>query len=57
MPRAFLTGITGQVGKHLAEFFHGQGYEVFGMVKAQSNPDAASVVGDMPCVALVRGDA
>ena len=25
MPRAFITGITGQDGRHLAEFLHGKG--------------------------------
>ena len=38
MPRAFITGITGQDGQHLAEFLHGKGYDVFGMVKGQNNP-------------------
>ena len=38
MPHAFITGITGQDGQHLAEFLHGKGYEVFGMVKGQNNP-------------------
>ena len=41
MPRAFITGITGQDGHHLAEFLHGKGYDVFGMVKGQNNPKAA----------------
>ena len=36
MPRAFITGITGQDGQHLAEFLRGKGYDVFGMVKGQS---------------------
>ena len=40
MPRAFITGITGQDGQHLAEFLHGKGYEVYGMVKGQNNPKA-----------------
>src|SRR3954470_3579274 len=56
MPRAFITGITGQDGQHLAEFLHGKGYDVFGMVKGQSNPKAASVVEQMPFVELVPGD-
>ena len=38
MPTAFVTGITGQDGQHLAEFLHRQGYHVFGMVKGQNNP-------------------
>jgi GDPmannose 4,6-dehydratase len=40
MPRAFITGITGQDGQHLAEFLHGKGYEVYGMVKGQNNPSS-----------------
>ena len=56
MPRAFITGITGQDGQHLAEFLHGQGYDVFGMVKGQNNPKAAAVVEEMPFVELVPGD-
>ena len=54
--RAFITGITGQDGQHLAEFLHGQGYDVFGMVKGQNNPKAAAVVEEMPFVELVPGD-
>ena len=41
VPRAFITGITGQDGQHLAEFLHDKGYDVFGMVKGQSNPRIA----------------
>ena len=56
MPRAFITGITGQDGQHLAEFLHDQGYDVFGMVKGQNNPKAVQVVEEMPFVELVPGD-
>ena len=56
MPRAFITGITGQDGQHLAEFLHGRGYDVFGMVKGQNNPRATKVQEDMPFVELVSGD-
>ncbi|CAN5646957.1 GDP-mannose 4,6-dehydratase [soil metagenome] len=56
MPRAFITGITGQDGRHLAEFLHTQGYDVFGMVKGQNNPKATSVIEEMPFVELVPGD-
>jgi GDPmannose 4,6-dehydratase len=34
--RAFITGITGQDGSHLAEFLLEQGYEVHGMVRRSS---------------------
>ncbi len=54
--RAFITGITGQDGQHLAEFLHEQGYDVYGMVKGQNNPKAAAVVEEMPFVELVAGD-
>ncbi len=56
MPRAFITGITGQDGRHLAEFLHGQGYDVYGMVKGQNNPRAEAVLAEMPYVELVNGD-
>src|SRR4051812_39936572 len=56
MPRAFITGITGQDGQHRAEFLHGQGYDVYGMVKGQNNPKATQLVEEMPFVELVPGD-
>ena len=56
MPRAFITGITGQDGQHLAEFLHGRGYDVFGMVKGQSNPRIAAVLEEMPYIETVPGD-
>jgi GDPmannose 4,6-dehydratase len=34
--RAFITGVTGQDGSHLAEFLLEQGYEVHGMVRRSS---------------------
>ncbi len=54
MPRAFITGITGQDGQHLAEFLHGKGYDVFGMVKGQNNPKATAVL-DRYSVATTAG--
>jgi GDPmannose 4,6-dehydratase len=56
MPRAFITGITGQDGQHLAEFLHGKGYEVFGMVKGQNNPRAELLRDHLPYVEAVPGD-
>ncbi len=56
MPRAFITGITGQDGQHLAEFLHGKGYEVFGMVKGQNNPKFDQVRDEFPFVEPVPGD-
>ena len=56
MPRAFITGITGQDGQHLAEFLHGRGYDVYGLVKGQSNPRIAAVLEEMPFIEAVPGD-
>ena len=56
MPRAFITGITGQDGQHLAQFLHSRGYDVYGLVKGQSNPRIAAVVEEMPYIETVPGD-
>ena len=56
MPRAFITGITGQDGQHLAEFLHSKGYQVFGMLKGQNNPRALQSRDEFPYVELVPGD-
>ena len=56
MPRAFITGITGQDGRHLAEFLHSKGYEVFGMVTGQNNPKVAPLVEELPFIEVVPGD-
>ena len=56
MPRAFITGITGQDGFHLAEFLHAKGYDVYGMVKGQNNPRAARLQEELPFLELVPGD-
>ncbi len=56
MPRAFITGVTGQDGQHLAQFLHGKGYEVFGMVKGQNNPRMTQLRDEFPFVDAVPGD-
>jgi len=56
MPRALITGITGQDGQHLAEFLHTKGYEVFGVVKGQANPKVELIQREFPFVELVSGD-
>lgn len=56
MPRAFITGITGQDGQHLAEFLYSKGYQVFGMIKGQNNPRAIQIRDEFPYVELVPGD-
>ncbi|MEY2626283.1 MAG: GDP-mannose 4,6-dehydratase [Actinomycetota bacterium] len=56
MARALITGITGQDGQHLAEFLHGKGYEVFGVVKGQNNPRGQQIREEFPFVQVLSGD-
>ncbi len=56
MPRALITGITGQDGLYLAEFLAAKGYEVFGMVRGQSNPKIPVVEELIPSIQLLEGD-
>ncbi|MGE0879771.1 MAG: GDP-mannose 4,6-dehydratase [Acidimicrobiia bacterium] len=56
MPRALITGITGQDGQFLAELLHENGYDVFGLVKGQNNPKAELISEEFPYVELVQGD-
>ena len=56
MPRALITGITGQDGQFLAELLHEKGYQVFGLIKGQNNPKGALVQAELPYVELVPGD-
>ena len=56
MPRALITGITGQDGLYLAEFLAAKGYKVFGMVRGQSNPKIPVVEEVIPSIQLLEGD-
>ena len=56
MPRALITGITGQDGLYLAELLLSKGYEVFGLIRGQNNPKKAVVNAEVPGVTLVDGD-
>ncbi len=56
MTRALITGITGQDGRFLAEFLHGRGYNVFGMVHGQQNPNLPTVMDELRYVNFVEGD-
>jgi GDPmannose 4,6-dehydratase len=56
VPRALITGITGQDGLYLAEFLAAKGYEVFGMVRGQSNPKIPIVEELIPSIQLLEGD-
>jgi len=56
MPRALITGITGQDGLYLSELLLSKGYEVFGLVRGQSNPKLDLVRQTVPEVKLITGD-
>jgi GDPmannose 4,6-dehydratase len=56
MPRALITGITGQDGRYLAELLIGKGYQVAGLVRGQNNPKIRAVQDEVPEVELLNGD-
>ncbi len=56
MPRALITGITGQDGLYLSELLLSKGYEVFGLVRGQNNPKLELVQRTVPQVQLLTGD-
>src|SRR4051794_2298017 len=56
MPRALITGITGQDGLYLSELLLSKGYEVFGLIRGQNNPKETLVRETVPDVKLVSGD-
>lgn len=56
MPRALITGITGQDGPYLAQLLLSKGYEVFGLIRGQNNPRWKLVEELVPEVKLVTGD-
>jgi GDPmannose 4,6-dehydratase len=56
MPRALITGVTGQDGLYLGELLAAKGYEVYGLVRGQSNPKIATVEEIIPSIELLEGD-
>ena len=56
MPRALITGITGQDGLYLAELLTAKGYEVFGLIRGQNNPKFGLVEQMFPELTLLTGD-
>jgi GDPmannose 4,6-dehydratase len=56
MPRALITGITGQDGLYLAELLLAKGYDVHGLVRGQNNPRGWLVEQHLPEVRLHYGD-
>lgn len=56
MPKALITGITGQDGSYLAEFLLKQGYDVVGMVRRSSTINFHRIAQIQDQVSLVPGD-
>lgn len=56
MPKALITGITGQDGSYLAEFLLEQGYDVIGMVRRSSTINFHRIAHFQDQVTLAPGD-
>ncbi|MBP8000511.1 MAG: GDP-mannose 4,6-dehydratase [Chloroflexi bacterium] len=56
MPKAFITGITGQDGSYLAELLLSQGYEVIGMVRRTSTINFHRIEHIQDKIILASGD-
>jgi GDPmannose 4,6-dehydratase len=53
---ALITGITGQDGGHLAPLLHEKGYEVYGIIRGQSNLKKEQLLDEFPYVNLIEAD-
>jgi GDPmannose 4,6-dehydratase len=56
MPRALITGVTGQDGSYLAEFLLDQGYEVVGMVRRTSHHSYERIAHLLSRIDIVAAD-
>ena len=56
MPKALVTGITGQDGSYLAEFLLSRGYEVAGMLRRSSTLNFERILHFKDDIDLVQGD-
>jgi GDPmannose 4,6-dehydratase len=56
MPRAFITGITGQDGYYLSKLLIAKGYDVYGLVRGQNNPKIEFLREHLPEVHILTGD-
>jgi GDPmannose 4,6-dehydratase len=56
MPKALITGITGQDGSYLAEFLLEEGYDVIGMVRRTSTVNFSRIQHIQDKITLVSGD-
>jgi GDPmannose 4,6-dehydratase len=56
MPKALITGVTGQDGSYLAEFLLDKGYDVIGMVRRSSTLNFSRIEHIQDEITLVSGD-
>ena len=56
MRTALITGITGQDGRHLAEFLLQKEYKVYGLVNGQRRDRAEALSIELPKVQQIYGD-
>lgn len=56
MPRALITGVTGQDGHYLSELLLSKGYEVYGLVRGQNNPKLPALRQEIPDLKILTGD-
>ena len=56
MPRALITGITGQDGSYLAELLLGKGYEVWGLIRSTSSGTYERIEHVLDQLHMVEGD-
>jgi GDPmannose 4,6-dehydratase len=56
MPRALITGVTGQDGYYLSRLLLSKGYEVYGLVRGQNNPKIPFLERELPGVKILTGD-
>jgi GDPmannose 4,6-dehydratase len=54
--RALVTGITGQDGGHLAQLLDERGYEVFGLIRGQSDSRREALAEELPFIHFIEGD-
>src|SRR3989338_2953637 len=56
MPKALITGITGQDGSYLAEFLLEQGYQVYGLTRRTSTVNNERIAHIEDRITLIQGD-
>jgi len=54
--RAFITGINGQTGSYMAEYLLEKDYDVFGLVRRQSNEKFDNIQHILDKITLIHGD-